>query len=112
MSGISDPALEALWKNVLARWEDDKAHGAFLEHCQNTDQLVEAAVRYRGMAGDHERGAAAEKRLQGVAILAMAKLESTRTTRTQGRSRLGSVVLIVFFLAASVALLLYLNYVN
>ena len=71
---MSDAALEALWKNVVDRWDDEHTHGAFLEHCQNTDQLVEAAVRYRGMAGDRERGDAAQKRLQGVAILAMAKL--------------------------------------
>ena len=110
MKSISDPALEALWKNVVDRWDDERAHGAFLDHCQNTDQLVEAAVRYRGMAGDHERGEAAEKRLQGVAILAMAKLESTRAKAAPGRSRVGSVLLIIFFLAASIILLLYLQY--
>src|SRR5690606_27740328 len=29
-----DPAFEALWAHVLGHWEDDKAHVAFLEHCQ------------------------------------------------------------------------------
>ena len=110
MTTISDPALEALWKNVLDRWDDEKAHAAFLDHCQNADQLVEAAVRYRGMAGDRERGEAAEKRLQGVAVLAMAKLESTRTTEPRGRSRVGSLLLIALFLAATILVLLYLRY--
>ena len=108
---MTDPALEALWKQVLDRWDDDKAHGAFLEHCRTTDQLVEAAVRYRGMAGDRKRGESAQKRLQGVAILAMSELESARTTHPPGRSRLGSLLLMAFFLAASITLLLYLNYV-
>ena len=105
---MSDAALEALWKNVVDRWDDEHTHGAFLEHCQNTDQLVEAAVRYRGMAGDRERGDAAQKRLQGVAILAMAKLESSRTPRTGRQSRALSLMLVLFFVAASAALLVHL----
>jgi hypothetical protein len=110
VSAVPDPALEAFWKNVLDRWDDDKTHGAFLEHCQNTDQLVEAAVRYRGMAGDRERGEAAKKRLQGVAILAMARLEQARAPRDRSRpSRLGSMLAIAFFIAATTTLLAYLN---
>ncbi len=105
---MTDPALEALWKNVLDNWDEDKAHGAFLEHCQNADQLVKAAVRYRGMSGDHERGEAAKKRLQGVAILAMAKLESERTKRPRSRGGLGGWVLVAFFVTATVLLLVYL----
>jgi hypothetical protein len=106
---MTSPALEALWKNVVDRWEDEQAHGAFLEHCQNTDQLAEAAARYRGMAGDRERGESAKKRLEGVAMLAMAKLEACRTSRAQPRtSRLGSLLLILFFIAATAALLAYL----
>jgi hypothetical protein len=104
----SDPAFEALWKCVVDDWDDDATHGAFLEHCQHADLLHEAAVRYRGMTGDRERGQSAEKRLQGVALLAMARLESTRTGSTVESGRTAArVVLILFFLAASVALLLY-----
>ena len=76
---MSDAAFEALWKNVLDHWDEDKAHGAFLEHCRHENQLAEAAARYRGMTGDRERGPSAQKRLQGVLVLAMAALESTRT---------------------------------
>ena len=110
MSAVPDPALEALWKNVLDRWDDDKAHGAFLDHCQATDQLVEAAVRYRGMAGDRDRSERAKKRLQGVAILAMARLEQSRTSAGRSRrSRLGSLLAIAFFIAATIVLLAYLR---
>ncbi len=105
---MSDSALEALWKNVLDNWDDDKVHGAFLEHCQRTDQLVEAAVRYRGMKGDRERGPVAEKRLQGVAMLAMAQLEASRTSIREPRTRWASIVLALFFLLSALGLLMYL----
>jgi hypothetical protein len=105
---MSDTALEALWKNVLNHWEDEKAHGAFLEQCQRAGMLVEAAVRYRGMAGDRKRGPSAQKRLNSVALLAMAELEQHRTTEHQARSRAGSLVLIIFFVAATIGLGFYL----
>jgi hypothetical protein len=38
---MTDPALEALWKKVLDDWENDAAHGSFLEYCQKSDQLLE-----------------------------------------------------------------------
>jgi hypothetical protein len=110
LSAVPDPTLEALWKNVVDRWDDDMAHGAFLDHCQATDQLVEAAVRYRGMAGDRERSDSAKKRLEGVAILAMAKLEQARTPAgRERRSRFGSLLVIAFFIAATIILLRYLQ---
>ena len=110
MSAIPDPALEALWKNVLDRWNDDRAHGAFLDHCQAADQLVEAAVRYRGMTGDRERSESARKRLQGVAILAMAKLEQARTPRDRSRRwRFGGLLVTAFFIVATILMLDYLR---
>jgi len=104
---MADSAFEALWKNVLDRWEDDRAHGAFLEHCQVTDQLAEAAARYRGMKGDRDRGASAEKRLAGVAIVALAKLEATRTPRRSSRSRTGATLVALAFGIATMLLLSY-----
>jgi hypothetical protein len=106
---VTDPVLEALWKNVVDRWEDDAAHVAFIDHCQNQDALVEAAVRYRGMAGDHERSAQAQKRLGAIAVLAMARLESLRSLEKRAPSRLGAYFLIAMFIAASVGLLAYLQ---
>jgi hypothetical protein len=104
---MTDPVLETLWKRVVDHWDDDAAHGAFLTHCQETDQLLEAAVRYRGMAGDRDRGPAAERRLGGVAMLAMAKLESSRTRPAEARRNAGKLVLVIFFTAASAALAYY-----
>jgi hypothetical protein len=104
---MADAALEALWKNALDRWDDERAHGAFLEHCQLTDQLAEAAARYRGMKGDRARGAVAEKRLAGVAIIALAKLEATRTRPHSSRTRTGALLLATAFGLATVGLLVY-----
>lgn len=105
---MGDAAFEALWKNVLNRWEEERAHGAFLEHCQETNQLAEAAARYRGMKGDRERGAVAEKRLAGVAIVALAKLEATRTRPHSAGSRMGALLLATAFGLATLGLLSYL----
>jgi hypothetical protein len=103
-----DPAFEALWKSVLDRWEDERAHGAFLEYCQTTDQLAEAASRYRGMKGDRDRSAVAEKRLAGIAIVALAKLHATRTPPAASGRRVGSLILAGCFGLAAIGLLAYL----
>ncbi len=103
-----DPALEALWKNALDNWDNDAAHHAFLDFCQSHDALDEAAVRYRGMAGDRDRGPGAEKRLTAVLILAMSKLEVTRSEPKAASSALTKLVLIVFFLLGSLLVLAYL----
>jgi hypothetical protein len=103
-----DPALEALWKNVLDRWENDAAHHAFLEYCQNTEKLVEAAVRYRGMKGDHDRGASAEKRLNAVLLLAMSKLAVSRTEPKAAPHLLTKWLLISFFVGGTLLVLAYL----
>jgi hypothetical protein len=59
------------------------------------------------MKGDRERGKAAEKRLAGVALLALAKLEASRTA-PRGASSKGAIALIAFFLLGSAGLLAYL----
>ena len=104
---MSDPAFEALWKHVVNHWEEEASHGAFLEHCQRTDQLAEAAARYRGMTGDRDRGPLARKRLQGVTILALAKLEASRTPRRQIKKLAAHVVLLVLFSAVLLAILVH-----
>ncbi|HEX3595648.1 MAG TPA: hypothetical protein VHU80_11110 [Polyangiaceae bacterium] len=106
---MNDPILEVLWKKVLDDFDDEPAHAAFIEHCQTTRQLLEAAVRYRGMAGDHARGAQAERRLASIAALALAGLETTRTPERQGFGLAVRLVLIVLFLGGSFALLFALR---
>jgi hypothetical protein len=103
-----DAALEALWKQVVDDWDDDKPHAAFLEHCRQTNQLAEAAARYRGMTGDRVRGAAAQKRLEGVAVLAMTALESTRTTNVARRGPGSSLMLLLLFAVLTLGLVGYL----
>ena len=105
-----DPALEALWKNALDHWDDDRAHGVFLEHCQRSGQLAEAAARYRGMTGDRERGESAKKRLNGVAVLAMASLEAARAPERVVTRQPGALIMVLFFAAATLALLAYLSF--
>lgn len=103
-----DPVLDALWKNALERWEEDAAHHAFLEHCERNQVLDEAAVRYRGMKGDHERGPGADKRLRAVLMLAMSKLELQRAEPKAASAWVTKLVLVSFFLLGSLVLLLYL----
>jgi hypothetical protein len=104
---MADAAFEALWKSVLDGWDDERAHGAFLEYCQATDQLAEAAARYRGMTGDRDRSTIAEKRLAGIAIVALAKLHATRSPPRSGR-RVGALILAGCFGLAAAGLLAYL----
>jgi len=103
-----DAAFEALWKSVLDRWDDERTHGAFLEYCQHTDRLAEAAARYRGMKGDRDRSELAEKRLAGIAAVALAKLHATRSPAARPSRRLGSLILAGAFGLLAVGLLAYL----
>lgn len=102
---MSDPVLEALWKKALDEWDEDAAHGAFLQHCQTTQQLPEAAARYKGMAGDRERGEAATRRLGGVALLAMAALEHQPREDPKRYSRYMAIAVSLGFVGASLWLL-------
>lgn len=108
----SESHFETLWKHVLDHWEDEAAHRAFLEHCRVQDALVEAAVRYRGMKGDREKGSLAEKKLAAIAMLAMTKLEGLRTKDRPRRSHAIGIALVVIFLGATFGLLAYLGRVR
>ena len=103
-------ALETLWKHVLDHWEEDAAHRAFLEHASQANLLVEAAVRYRGMKGDHARGVLAEQKLTAIRALALSRLAASRTPeRRRSGGRLMSFLLIAFFVIGTIGLLAYLN---
>jgi hypothetical protein len=106
---MTDTALETLWRHALDHWDDDAAHRAFLEHCQHRNLLPEAAARYRGMKGDHARGAVAEKKLQTITALAMARLESARTPDRRKQSHFMSYLLIALFIFGTLGLLAYLG---
>ncbi|MBX3183642.1 MAG: hypothetical protein KIT72_05925 [Polyangiaceae bacterium] len=102
---MNDPLLETYWKQVLDRWDDDRAHGAFLKHCQEHQALAEAAARYKGMTGDRERGEAARKRLGAVALLAMATLDNTPRTVPSRLPRHIALGLSVLFVVGALILL-------
>jgi hypothetical protein len=102
---MTDPVLDALWKRCLDDWSNDASHGAYIENCKGTRQLLEAAVRYRGMAGDHVRGPSAGKRLDAIAFLALSDLELSRTPERRGMRVAAQIALIVLFVAATLALL-------
>lgn len=104
-----DAALELLWKNVLDNWDNEAAHHAFLDHCQRSEVLDEAAVRYRGMKGDRDRGPGADKRLTAVLMLAMSKLEVSRGESKPKTTLATKLVLMLFFLLGSLLLFVYLR---
>jgi hypothetical protein len=75
---MKDETFEALWKNVVDCWDDDAAHQVFLQHCQATEQLGDAAGRYAALKKDEVRGPSACKYLDVAATLAAASLTTSR----------------------------------
>jgi uncharacterized protein (DUF2236 family) len=82
---VSDPRFAELWEQVLASWNEDAAHHAFIEHCRVTRQLGEAARMYRAESaragayrGDQGRVERAQKKLAGIALLATMDLETMK----------------------------------
>lgn len=104
---LEDPAFEVLWAHVLQHWNDDKAHIAFLEHCREHDRLLPAAKRYRALTAEQERQNEAERRLRAIAVLAMARMEQSRTTHSGARRQAGRLVALIFLVAAATGLLLF-----
>lgn len=104
----ADPTLELLWGKVVERWDDEAVHRAFLEHCQATDRLIEAAVRYRGLSEDEQRADLAQQQLKRVSVLALAKLERDRSEPVRARPDWPKLLLTTVFLFGSGWLLFYL----
>jgi hypothetical protein len=98
---MPDPTFEALWKNVLDRWDEDAPHALFLQHSQATGQLAEAAARYAGMRADRDRAEAAKKRLEAITILATSSLLAARTDRPRGLPQWFTLVVLLLFSALS-----------
>lgn len=98
---LADDGLEALWENVLARWDDDKAHAAFLQYAQRGMHLPEAGARYRRIKdGEPERAEMAQKQLQALMVLALALLQERQQEPVTGPPRWLTVVTFVLALAA------------
>jgi hypothetical protein len=100
-----DPTFAALWTQVLEHWDDEKAHGAFLRHCQDTEQLGLAAARYAEARSAENRRASADKKLEAVTILATSSLLATKAEKRRGLPRwLTSVAVVAFVALAAYAL--------
>lgn len=84
---VVDPVLEGLWTKTVQSWSEDDRHKAFLAYCRESNQLDEAARRYRqvvegadeAIESSEEVVTDAKKRLAGVAIIAVATLQADRT---------------------------------
>lgn len=68
--GDKDAIFDALWKRVLEAWDDDKPHVALLDHALRSEQLPELAGRYRAQKDDPEKGARAQKKIDGIVVAA------------------------------------------
>lgn len=77
--GDADAIFQALWARALEAWDDDKPHGALLEHALRTEQLPQLAGRYRALKDDPEKGARAQKKIDGIVVAATQMLMATKT---------------------------------
>ncbi|MBW2454200.1 MAG: hypothetical protein JRI68_06810 [Deltaproteobacteria bacterium] len=86
MSDAADEAIaEALWRKVTDDLESDEAHQKLVEHFRGRGELAEAARLYREHKeeldpdDDAETIEGIDQRLSGIAILAIAQLDVTKT---------------------------------
>lgn len=114
---VADQAtFEALWKKVLSDFEGE-AHGKFVHHAQRANLLPEAAKRYRlfkeqvtaddslDEADKKAKLETIDKRLGGIAMLAMAQLDASKTeTQPSKAARFFTFVIAAFLLAAIIGL--------
>ncbi len=83
-----DPALEALWQQVLTYWGEDAPHDAFLQAAREKGQLGAAAGRYREMASDEERRDRAEEKLSAIFAMALTQLSAKRPSQSPVRRKI------------------------
>jgi hypothetical protein len=80
---VSDPSpdvlFEALWTRTLEAWDDDKPHAALLDHALKNEKLPDLAGRYRSLKNDPEKGARAQKKIDGIVVAATQMLMATKT---------------------------------
>ncbi len=111
---MSDPdraIIDALWGKVVQDFSSAKPHQAFLEQCQRSDQLVEAARRYRehkdSLPKDDEQSRSeADKHLDAIAIRAIARLDESRSSPEPSRLMRVLSVLIAMLTLIAVTILM------
>jgi hypothetical protein len=74
-----DAIFEALWNRALEAWDDDKPHIALLDHALKNEKLPDLAGRYRSLKDDTEKGARAQKKIDGIVVAATQMLMATKT---------------------------------
>jgi hypothetical protein len=77
--GDNDALLDALWNRTLEAWDDDKPHRAVLEHALKSEKLPDLAGRYRALKDDPEKGARAQKKIEGIVLAATQMMLATKT---------------------------------
>lgn len=77
--GDKDAIFEALWKRTLDAWDDDKTHAAILEHALKSEKLPDLAGRYRALKDDPDKGARAQKKIDGIVVAATQMLMSMKS---------------------------------
>ncbi len=83
-----DVGFESLWQRVLAEWDDDKVHNAFLEYARSRFLLPEAGARYRKVKEDDpSRAEFVDKKLAALMTLALTLLETERREPPKGTPR-------------------------
>lgn len=77
---MSDDPIESAWAKVLAEWEDERAHKAFVLLASSTGRLGEAGRRYREVqASDPARAEVAKRETDRILALAMQNLATLKT---------------------------------
>jgi hypothetical protein len=79
LAGDGNALFEALWKRTLEAWDDDKPHAALLDHALKSEKLPDLAGRYRALRDDPEKGARAQKKIDGIVVAATQMLMATKT---------------------------------
>lgn len=102
MDEAPDELFEALWKRVEEAWDDDKTHAALLEHALKTEQLPELAGRYRALKDDAEKGARAQKKIDGIVVAATQMLMATKSPpRTKPPWQWTAIAVLMFAVVCS-----------
>ncbi|MCL2726200.1 MAG: hypothetical protein FWD69_17385 [Polyangiaceae bacterium] len=74
-----DAIFNALWARVLEAWDDERPHQAILEHAIRNEMLAELAGRYRALKDDADKGARAQKKIDGIVAAATQMMLATKT---------------------------------
>jgi hypothetical protein len=104
--GAAGPAdADAAWADVLARWDDDAAHRAFLERFRALEDLAEAGQRYKAVLDERPGDSVAlrwrDEVVKRATALALAQLPRTKPPHALPRGL--RIAMLLALASASVA---------